>query len=143
MKKQKIPILVLITCIFAAFLFGFFAGRNLNRTPVQIRTISPVHETTATSTDEIAAKTGNPEAGSASVDSGASGHGSVSFPININTATSAQLENLPGIGSVIAQRIVDHRNAYGPFTSPGQLINVSGIGEKRLAAIWDYITIGD
>ena len=35
MKKQNFPWLILITCIFAAFLFGFFAGRNLNRTPVQ------------------------------------------------------------------------------------------------------------
>ena len=142
MKKQKIPILVLITCIFAAFVFGFFAGRNLNRTPVQIRTISPAPETTLVSTEDAAA-TETETASTESSDSAASENASVSFPININTATSAQLENLPGIGPVIAQRIVDYRNAYGPFTSPGQLINVSGIGEKRLAAILDYITIGD
>ena len=146
MKKQKIPILVLITCIFAAFVFGFFAGRNLNRTPVQIRTISPAPETTAAAIEENHSETTVPEAESESTEedlSNNSGNASVSFPININTATSAQLENLPGIGPVIAQRIVDYRNAYGPYTSPGQLINVSGIGEKRLAAIWDYITIGD
>ena len=146
MKKQKIPILVLITCIFAAFVFGFFAGRNLNRTPVQIRTISPAPETTAATIEENHSETTVPEAESESTEedlSNNSGNASVSFPININTATSAQLENLPGIGPVIAQRIVDYRNAYGPYTSPGQLINVSGIGEKRLAAIWDYITIGD
>ena len=119
MKKQKIPILALITCIFLGFLLGFFAGRNLNRTPVQIQAIS--------STAPVEVSTQEDE----------------TFPININTATSAQLENLPGIGPVIAQRIVDYRNAHGPFASTGQLINVSGIGEKRLAAIWDYITIGD
>ena len=39
MKKPRLHILVLATCIFAAFLAGFFAGRNLNRTPVQIRTL--------------------------------------------------------------------------------------------------------
>ena len=142
MKKQKIPILVLITCIFGAFVFGFFAGRNLNRTPVQIQAIAPVPEsTTAPATEsapESAATETEPES-SEEVPSGSS----VSFPINVNTATAAQLENLPGIGPVIAQRIVDYRNACGPFSSPGQLINVSGIGEKRLAAIWDYITIGD
>ena len=142
MKKQKIPILVLITCIFAAFVFGFFAGRNLNRTPVQIRTISPAPETALVSTEDTAA-TETETASTESSDSAASENASVSFPININTATSAQLENLPGIGPVIAQRIVDYRNANGPFASTGQLINVSGIGEKRLAAIWDYITIGD
>ena len=146
MKKQKIPVLVLITCIFAAFVFGFFAGRNLNRTPVQIRTIAPAPETTAAAIEENHSESAAPETESESTEEGISndsGNASVSFPININTATSAQLENLPGIGPVIAQRIVDYRNAYGPYTSPGHLINVSGIGEKRLAAIWDYITIGD
>ena len=138
MKKQKIPILVLITCIFAAFVFGFFAGRNLNRTPVQIWTLPLASETTAVLSEEIPQETDTESAEAPDSDSA-----SISFPININTATSAQLENLPGIGPVIAQRIVDHRNAYGPFTSPGQLTNVSGVGEKRLAAIWDYITIGD
>ena len=142
MKKQKIPILVLITCIFAAFVFGFFAGRNLNRTPVQIRTISPAPETAFASAEDTAA-TETETASTESSDSASSENASVSFPININTATSAQLENLPGIGPVIAQRIVDYRNANGPFASTGQLINVSGIGETRLAAIWDYITIGD
>lgn len=142
MKKQKIPILVLITCIFAAFVFGFFAGRNLNRTPVQIQTISPVPETTAATAIDPATETTATETEPDSSEEVSSGN-SVSFPINVNTATSAQLENLPGIGPVIAQRIVDYRNTYGPFSSPGQLINVSGIGEKRLAAIWDYITIGD
>ena len=131
MKKQKIPILVLITCIFAAFVFGFFAGRNLNRTPVQIQALpSPSAEAVGSE----ASATGSDQD---------SGGASISFPININTATAQQLEALPGIGPTYAQRIVDYRNAYGPFTFPGQLINVSGIGEKRLAAIWDYITIGD
>ena len=154
MKKQKIPILVLITCIFAAFVFGFFAGRNLNRTPVQIRTISPIRETTIVSTEEsTTAPTTEPAVESATTEmesaasdeapSGNSGGNGPSFPINVNTANAAQLEALPGIGPTIAQRIVDYRQANGPFSSPGQLINVNGIGEKRLAAIWDYITIGD
>ena len=47
MKKQKIPILALITCIFLGFLLGFFAGRNLNRTPVRIQAISAATGTTA------------------------------------------------------------------------------------------------
>ena len=136
MKKPKIPILVLITCIFAAFLFGFFAGRNINRTPVQIRTVSAVTESEAVSSDAVTS-------GTAPSETDASPAEEISFPININTATTDQLENLPGIGPVMAQRIVDYRNANGSFTSPAQLINVSGIGEKRLAAIWDYITIGD
>ena len=49
-------------------------------------------------------------------------------PLNLNTATVADLDALPGIGPVLAQRIVDHRTAHGPFTSVDQLDEVSGIG---------------
>ena len=129
MKKQKIPIMVLTTCVFAAFIFGFFAGRNLNRTPVQIRTLASI-ETAPAEAPETEGSTASAEA-------------TPSAPLNINTATAQQLEALPGIGPTYAQRIIDYRDANGPFTAVSQLLNVSGIGEKRLAAIWDYITIGE
>lgn len=62
-------------------------------------------------------------------------------PININTASQVELESLPRIGPSIAQRIIDYRNANGPFTNIEQIMNVSGIGPATFNAIKDYITV--
>jgi len=62
--------------------------------------------------------------------------------ININTATSEELELLPQIGPVIAQRIIDYRDANGDFTSIEEIKNVSGIGDVIFAKIKDMITVG-
>jgi competence protein ComEC len=61
--------------------------------------------------------------------------------ININTAGSAELQQLEGIGPALAQNIIDHRNAHGLFQSIEQIMDVSGIGEARFAAIENDITV--
>lgn len=61
--------------------------------------------------------------------------------INLNSATASALESLPGIGPAIAQTIIDHRNANGPFTSIGEIKNVKGIGDKLFEKIQDNITV--
>ena len=63
--------------------------------------------------------------------------------LNINTATVDELTLLPGIGEVLAERIVAYRIAHGPYTSIEELTNVTGIGSKTLDSIREYITIGD
>ena len=63
-----------------------------------------------------------------------------SCPLNINTATAGQLETLDGIGQVLAQRIVDYRNANGPFASVDDLLEVNGIGPGILETIRPQIT---
>jgi competence protein ComEA len=59
--------------------------------------------------------------------------------ININTADSAALEALPGIGPVIAQRIIDYRLANGRFTQIEEIMDVSGIGPATFEGIKDLI----
>ena len=61
--------------------------------------------------------------------------------VNVNSATNAELETLPGIGEVIAQAIVDHRTENGPFTSVEQLVDVSGIGDATLESIRELVTV--
>lgn len=60
--------------------------------------------------------------------------------ININTASKEELTLLPGIGDVYAERIILYREDHGAFTSPEELLNISGIGERRLEQIKPYIT---
>ncbi len=67
--------------------------------------------------------------------------GAVSGLLNVNTASAAELEALPGIGEVIAQRIVDHRTANGPFSSVDELLEVSGIGDAILGSIRELVTV--
>ena len=62
-------------------------------------------------------------------------------PINVNTATATELEELPGVGEVIAQAIVDYRTENGPFTSVDQLLDVSGIGDATLEDIRDLVSV--
>ncbi len=61
--------------------------------------------------------------------------------VNVNTATAAELEALPGIGEVTAQAIVDYRTENGPFASVDELLDVSGIGDVTLENIRELVTV--
>ncbi len=70
-----------------------------------------------------------------------SGDNGYSMAININDATSGQLEELPGIGPVTAGNIIEYREEYGPFENKEQLMDVRGIGPKKFEKVRDLIDI--
>ncbi|WP_138759372.1 ComEA family DNA-binding protein [Modestobacter altitudinis] len=72
---------------------------------------------------------------------GVPGAAGAAGPVDLNTATAADLDALPGIGPVLAQRIVDHRTTNGPFTSVDQLDDVSGIGPAVFADLVDRVQV--
>jgi len=61
--------------------------------------------------------------------------------LNLNAVTSNQLETLPGIGPALAERILSYRKNHGLFRNIEDIMNVSGIGEKRFESIKEYITV--
>lgn len=131
MKERKIAlVLLMLTLTFAGFCVGLFIGKQ--REPASV-TIYTTKTLTATVSESTAAPESPPEStqGAAYVDG----------LLDINLASIEDLTTLPGIGPVLAQRIVDYREQNGRFSSVEELRNISGIGEKRLSAILEYITV--
>jgi competence protein ComEA len=67
----------------------------------------------------------------------------VTMPVNLNTATVADLQNLPGIGAATAKLIIEHRQKIGGFKKIEELMNVKGIGEKTFLKLKPMVTVGD
>ncbi len=171
MKNSVTAVLLAITFAFAAFVAGFYTGKHSASPQTEIYGFSttaptlsqtagtdPVSPTSAatpgTSPSSTAATTATSPAPPATdtaptvttpAETTPPTVGTTApvnqFPININTATLEELDLIPGIGPVIAQRILDYRAEIGQFTSVEELLDVKGIGEKTLAKMLEYITI--
>lgn len=124
MKKPQFGALVFVTALFSAFLLGFFLGRQSGAVQIQINSV--VSGQPSTSPPETT-QPNRTQAG---------------FPININTASAEELTSLPGIGDVLAGRIVSYREQYGSFLSTEELMDVTGISEKTYERIQEYVTVG-
>ena len=128
MRKPNISMLFIITLAFAAFTLGFFLGRNRNEDVLSV-SVADSFFVVPSQPQETAA-----EVTEATV--------CISFPISINQASKEELMALPGIGDVLADRIVTFRENNGGFSSVEDLLNVEGIGKKRFEEMLDLITVG-
>lgn len=127
MKNKVSVLLAVVTALFVGFTLGLFVGRNTGSGTVTLA-VSPQMQTAPTTAATAAAETVPEE--------------TVSFPVNINTADADTLTALPGIGRVLAERIVAYRRQNGSFRAIEEITNVEGIGEKKAEAILDLITVG-
>lgn len=127
MKNKVSVLLAVVTALFVGFTLGLFVGRNTGSGTVTLAV--PAQMQTAPTTAATAAAETVPEE-------------TVSFPVNINTADADTLTALPGIGQVLAERIVAYRRQNGPFRVIEEITKVEGIGEKKAEAILELITVG-
>lgn len=122
MKKGSM-IQLSICALSLCLLIGIFIGRNLKDDYAELpqnSTATQINVTDVTDTTEELHD----------------------YRIDINEATKIQLMELPGIGDLIAERIIAYREANGPFQSINDLLNVRGIGEKKLQAVEELIKVG-
>ena len=121
MKKAGAFLLVL-TITFVGFIAGMLVGRNINR---DVPTIQVQANRTSIEVTLPPTSADNEER------------------ININTASAKMVDTLPGIGPVLAQRIIDYRIKNGPFSEPSEISKVEGIGSETLLGLLDFITVED
>lgn len=122
-------LLAAVTLAFICFTAGYLIGRANRAAPVVISTqyakpsvsVSPSPETSA-------AEKAVPEE---------------TCPVNINTAGVHELAELPGLGEVLAERVVAYREEHGAFVTIYDITAVSGVGDGKFEMIKDLITVGE
>ena len=116
-----IPALALLAC---GVMLGIFLMQTRTAGTISVQRAAP--EEAAESTQTVAE-----EAADATADD----------RLDLNTATAEELQELPGIGEVIAQRIIDYRELCGRFLDPEQLMEVDGIGQAKYEKLRELVTV--
>ena len=126
-QKPRWNWVITLAAVFLAFCLGFGVARWTQHTDgVTVRTARTVPAQTESALPSVPAGVRVVE---------------VPGPLDLNHATAQELTTLPGIGEVLAQRIVDYREAHGPFRSVEELIAVEGIGEGKLEKLRELVTV--
>ena len=120
MKKDGAIFLLATTLLFVGLLAGVLIGRQTAKDPFEVHEVIPSESTAYTVEPTIY----DPR-------------------IDINTASEEMLQLIPGIGPVLSERIVEYRNANGPFQDIWQLSKVYGIGENTVKEIQSLIKVED
>lgn len=131
MKKHEI-LLLSLTVLFLGFAAGFLIGYGM---PGSISPLPAQSESTP-----AAVLSATPKASPSAVPTQTP---ATSFRLNINTATKDELTALPGIGDKLAAEIIAFRTQNGLFGATIDIMQVSGIGEKKYAAIQDLICVAE
>ena len=155
LKLSRIEkVLISLTCAICAVLMCYYAASIKSVRPFAIiteRSGEPVQLMaeearspalpSRPSSIPAAESSSRPSSGPASGEAELIGDNGEGGLVNINTATSDQLMTLPGIGQVMAARIIQYREENGDFKSAADITKVSGIGDKTFAAVAELITV--
>lgn len=116
MRKERFPILIIITASFVILTSVFITARYYSDSQHILNDVPDSTYSTVIHTDGR---------------------------LDLNTASAQELSMLPGIGDKLSQRIIAYREENGPFKKVSDLEKVKGIGTKLLDSISDYLTVGD
>ena len=168
MKNSISAILLALTLAFSAFIAGFYVGQNTGGSDVYIsgfqeatkptvKNTTPVQPAQPTQPTQLTTQPTQPTQPTTQPTQPATDPTLATqaptapatkpvtlediCPININTATQEELELLPGIGPKKAAAIIQYREEIGGYACVEELLEVSGIGEKTLAKILEYVTV--
>jgi competence ComEA-like helix-hairpin-helix protein len=133
---EGVTVGLLLSLVFATILGAVLLRvKRPTPAPIVIQSLTPLLTSTSAPAATLVLPAAAPDAANA---------GLLALPghrININTASASELETLPGIGPVLAQRVVEYRQSNGPFRTPEDIKDVKGIGDGIFAEIKDSITV--